>query len=193
MQNWVARLRHVQNNLFISDCQYFHNEMTFVRTTEVKQCVLITKIVKITKIALFPYLALYFLKTALLAAKQNWDMFSCILYIYIYVNNFTTYITLHNSVLGNQVNLWDYSIKLLKSQPSSLAAYGWIAKDADQRSQVERGIGGALGSRHTTTNHGSQLRSGCWFYGGRKTGEPGENPRSTGEINYSNSTHMSSK
>ena len=38
------RLRHVQNNLFASDCQYFHNEKTFVRTTEVQQCVLITKI-----------------------------------------------------------------------------------------------------------------------------------------------------
>ena len=47
------RLRHVQNNLFTSDCQYFHNEKTFVRTTEVKQCVLITKIVQITKIALY--------------------------------------------------------------------------------------------------------------------------------------------
>ena len=49
------RLRHVQNNLFASDCQYFHNEKTFVRTTEVQQCVLITKIDKITKIALFLY------------------------------------------------------------------------------------------------------------------------------------------
>ena len=28
MQNWVVRLRHVQNNLFISDCQHFHNEKT---------------------------------------------------------------------------------------------------------------------------------------------------------------------
>ena len=28
----------IQNNLFTSDCQYFHNEKTFVRTTEIKQC-----------------------------------------------------------------------------------------------------------------------------------------------------------
>ena len=39
---------------------------------------------------------------------------------------------------------------------------------------------------HTTTNHGSQRRSRCWFYGGRKTGEPGE-------TNHNNSTHTSSK
>ena len=45
MQNCVIRLRHVQTNLFTCDCQYFHNEKIFVRTTEVKQCVLITKIV----------------------------------------------------------------------------------------------------------------------------------------------------
>ena len=32
---------HVQNNLFTSDCQYFHSEKTFVRTTEVKQCFLV--------------------------------------------------------------------------------------------------------------------------------------------------------
>ena len=64
MQNWVIRLRRVQNNLFTSNCQYFHNEKTFVRTTEVKQCVLSTIIVKISKIALFPFLALYFLKGA---------------------------------------------------------------------------------------------------------------------------------
>ena len=37
----------MQNNLFTSDCQYIHNEKTFVRTTEVNRCVLITKIVKI--------------------------------------------------------------------------------------------------------------------------------------------------
>ena len=53
MQNRVIRFCHVQNNLFTSDCQYFHNEKTFVRTTEVKQRVLITKIVKISKIALY--------------------------------------------------------------------------------------------------------------------------------------------
>ena len=57
---------------------------------------------------------------------------------------------------------------------------GWIAKDADQRGQVERHIEGAFGSRHTTTNHGSQLRSRCWFYVGRKTGEPGEKPSKHG-------------
>ena len=43
MQSSVIRLRHVQTNLFTCDCQYFHNEKIFVRTTEVKQCVLITK------------------------------------------------------------------------------------------------------------------------------------------------------
>ena len=53
MQNRVKRLGHVQNNLFTSDCQYFHNEKFFVRTTEVKQRVLITKIVKMSKIALY--------------------------------------------------------------------------------------------------------------------------------------------
>ena len=53
------RLRHVMTQLFTSYCQYFRNEKTFVRTTEVKQCVKITKI------------ALYFLKTALLSANQN--------------------------------------------------------------------------------------------------------------------------
>ena len=36
-------MRHVQNNLFPSDCQYFHSEKIFVRTTEVKQCVLNNK------------------------------------------------------------------------------------------------------------------------------------------------------
>ena len=51
------RLRHVQNNLFTSDCQCFHNEKTFVRTTEVKQSVLITKI---SKIALFSFLGTVF-------------------------------------------------------------------------------------------------------------------------------------
>ena len=45
MRNCAIRLRHVQNNLLTSDCQYFHNEKTFVRTTEVKHYVLITKIV----------------------------------------------------------------------------------------------------------------------------------------------------
>ena len=40
----------MQNSLFTSD---FHNGKIFVRTTEVKQCFLITKIVKITKIALY--------------------------------------------------------------------------------------------------------------------------------------------
>ena len=29
-----------------------------------------------------------------------------------------------------------------------------------------------------------------WFWRGRKTGVSGENPRSTGEINYGNSTHV---
>ena len=57
-------------------------------------------------------------------------------------------------------------------QSSILAASGWITKDADQRGQVERHIEGAFGSRHTTTNHGSQLGSRCWFYGERKTEEP---------------------
>ena len=55
----------MQNNLFTCDCQYFHNEKTFVRTTEVKQCVLVAKIVIIAKNAL------YFLKTALLSASQS--------------------------------------------------------------------------------------------------------------------------
>ena len=71
---------------------------------------------------------------------------------------------------------------------------GWITKDADQRGKVERHIEGAFGSRHTTTNHGSQLRSRCWFYGGRKTGGPGEKPSKHGRDQlYDNSTHMSSK
>ena len=39
---------------------------------------------------------------------------------------------------------------------------------------------GSFGSRHTTTNHGSQLRSRCWFYVGKKTGEPAENPSKRG-------------
>ena len=51
----------------------FTTEKTFVRTTEVKQCVLITEIVKISKIAL------YFLKTALLSANQKFYN-SCKLY-----------------------------------------------------------------------------------------------------------------
>ena len=54
---------------------------------------------------------------------------------------------------------------------SLLAASGWITKDADQRGHVGRHIEGAFGSRHTTTNHRSQLGSRCWFYGGRKTAE----------------------
>ena len=29
MQNSVIGLSHVQNNLFTSDCQYFHNEKTY--------------------------------------------------------------------------------------------------------------------------------------------------------------------
>ena len=37
-----------------------------------------------------------------------------------------------------------------------------------------------FGSRHTITNHGSQLRSRCWSNGGRKTGEPGEKPSKHG-------------
>ena len=39
---------------------------------------------------------------------------------------------------------------------SLLAAIGLIAKYADQRDQVEN-IDEAFGSRHTTTNHGSEL------------------------------------
>ena len=57
-----------------------------------------------------------------------------------------------------------------------LAASGWIAKDANQRSQVERHIEGAFSDRHTRANHGSQLRSRCWFYRGWKIGEPREKP-----------------
>ena len=71
MQNWVVRLRHVQNNLFTSDSQYFHNEKTLVRTTEVKQCVLKLQ----TDCTVFPFLALYFLKTTLQLANQNWEIF----------------------------------------------------------------------------------------------------------------------
>ena len=67
---------------------------------------------------------------------------------------------------------------------------GWIAKDADRRGHVERHIEGAIGSRHTTTNHGSQLRSRCWFYRGRKTGEPGEKPSKHGRDQLQHSTHM---
>ena len=40
--------------IYSLNCQYFNSEKTFVRTTEVKQCVLITKLfVKITKIAMY--------------------------------------------------------------------------------------------------------------------------------------------
>ena len=47
---------------------------------------------------------------------------------------------------------------------------------------------------YTTTNHGSQLRSSCWFYGGRKTGEPGEKPSKRGRDQLQQLyTHMSSK
>ena len=55
--------------------------------------------------------------------------------------------------------------------------------------QVERHIEGAFGSRHTTTNHGSQLRStvDVEFTEGGKPENPEKNPRSTGETN---STHM---
>ena len=55
MQNWVIGLSHVhvQNSLFTSDCQYFHNKKAFVRTADVKQCVLITEIVKIAQYFLF--------------------------------------------------------------------------------------------------------------------------------------------
>ena len=44
---------------------------------------------------------------------------------------------------------------------SLLAASGRIAKEADERGQVEKHIEGAFGGRHTTTNHGSQIRSRC--------------------------------
>ena len=36
IQNLVIRLRYVQKHLFTFDCQHFHNEKTFFRTTEVK-------------------------------------------------------------------------------------------------------------------------------------------------------------
>ena len=65
------RLRHVQNNLFTSDRQYFHNEKTFVRTTEVKkQCVLIKQIVKISLYFLFGTVFPY----ALRSVNQNWEI-----------------------------------------------------------------------------------------------------------------------
>ena len=48
--------------IYSLNCQYFNNEKTFVRTTEVKQCVLHC-----------------FLKTALLSANLKYYIFQCIL------------------------------------------------------------------------------------------------------------------
>ena len=76
MQNRVIGLRHVQNNLFTSDCQYFHNEKTFVTTTEVKQRVLITKNVKISKIALyFLFWQCIFLKSQPIRIKKFFHVY----------------------------------------------------------------------------------------------------------------------
>ena len=56
---------------------YLYSRPTQHTSLEVKQCVLITKIVKISKIALyFLFLALNFLKTALLSANQNCEISS---------------------------------------------------------------------------------------------------------------------
>ena len=44
--------------IYLLNCKYFNNKKTYVRTTEAKLCVLITKIVKITKITLY-FLFLY--------------------------------------------------------------------------------------------------------------------------------------
>ena len=66
---------------------------------------------------------------------------------------------------------------MIEGSLSSLSASGCIANYADQRSQVERHIEGAFGSRHMTTKHASQLRAG------RKA-------RSTGKTICSTSSHI---
>ena len=48
---------------------------------------------------------------------------------------------------------------------------GQIAKVVDKRGQVERHIESAFGSRHTTTNHESQLRGLGVDFTERKSGE----------------------
>ena len=73
-----------------------------------------------------------------------------------------------------------------------LVASGWIAKDADERGQVEKHVEAhsAAAIRQLTTAH--ILGLGVDFTEGGKPEYPEKNPRSTGETNY-NSTHMSSK
>ena len=51
---------------------YHNNEQTFLRTTEVKQCVLIPKIVKITKIALY-YIFLHCMPCFLHCIALKWQ------------------------------------------------------------------------------------------------------------------------
>lgn len=64
----IESYARVQYNLFTFDRQYFHNEKTFVRTTEVKkQCVLIKQIVKISLYFLFGTVFPY----ALRSVNQN--------------------------------------------------------------------------------------------------------------------------
>ena len=100
----------------------------------------------------------------------------------------------HSDVIfGNK-----YGVEILEILKLQLPISCWITKDTDQRGQVERLIEAAMANRHTTTNHGSQLRSRCWFYVGRKTGEPEEKPSKHGSDQYSCSrkrsrTHVSSK
>ena len=53
MQIWVTRFRHMQSNLFTQLSTLNNNEQSLIRTKEVKQYVLITKIVKITNIPLY--------------------------------------------------------------------------------------------------------------------------------------------
>ena len=90
------------------------------------------------------------------------------------------YVALH-AVTIDQV----YFSHLCHTRPGSLntilAASYWITKDADHwRGQLQvEGIlkaPSAATIRQLTTDHHMQLRSTCWFYGGRKTGEPGEKP-----------------
>ena len=57
-----------------------------------------------------------------------------------------------------------------------LAACGWIAKDADQRRRRGILMAPQTAAIRPMSDHGSQLRSRCWFYRGGKTGEPGEKP-----------------
>ena len=76
--------------------------------------------------------------------------------------------------------IWSW-ISLWKGRIILLTCSQWLNCEGRRSTwSSRRHIEGAFGRRHTTTNHGSQLRSRCWFYGGRKTGEPGEKPSKHG-------------